>query len=72
MNTQPNVNFTAHLDPYVYQTLQAACGHVVTIETVRGNLRGVVADVAPDHVVLQIADSTFFIRIQQIVWVRPE
>lgn len=59
------------VDPYVYQTLQTVIGKMVTVETTRGSLRGKLCDVQPDHIVLQINSSMFFVRIQQIVWVFP-
>ncbi|PER90914.1 DUF2642 domain-containing protein, partial [Bacillus cereus] len=36
-------------NPYVYQTLQSVIGKYVVIETVRGNVRGQLKDVKPDH-----------------------
>jgi FKBP-type peptidyl-prolyl cis-trans isomerase 2 len=59
------------VDPYVVQTLQSVMGADVVIETTRGNVRGTVADVKPDHVVIDSSTSTFFVRIQQIVWIMP-
>lgn len=59
------------VDPYVYQTLQSVVQREVVIQTTQGNLRGVVANVLPDHVVLQAGNASFFVRIQQIVWVMP-
>ena len=55
-------------NPYVYQTLQSAIGKHVVIETVRGNVRGKLKDVKPDH--LLIEDTVpYIVRIQQIVWI---
>ncbi|ADC51852.1 MULTISPECIES: YuzF family protein [Alkalihalophilus] len=59
------------VDPYVVQTLQSVTGSEVVIETTRGNVRGTVANVLPDHVVIESSNSTFFVRIQQIVWIMP-
>jgi FKBP-type peptidyl-prolyl cis-trans isomerase 2 len=59
------------VDPYVVQTLQSVMGADVVIETTRGNVRGTVSDVKPDHVVIDSSSSTFFVRIQQIVWIMP-
>ncbi|MDC0759722.1 YuzF family protein [Brevibacillus porteri] len=59
------------IDPYLYQTLQSVIRREVAIQTTQGNVRGNVVDVLPDHVVLQTGGSTFFVRIQQIVWVMP-
>lgn len=60
------------VDPYVFQTLQSVIGKTLVIQTVRDSTRGVLKDVKPDHIVLQAGDSTFFIRIQQIVTIMPD
>ncbi|MGD6794562.1 YuzF family protein [Metabacillus indicus] len=60
------------VDPYVFQTLQTVIGKTLVIQTVRDSTRGVLKDVKPDHIVLQAGDSTFFIRIQQIVTIMPD
>ncbi|MEE6185187.1 YuzF family protein [Bacillus pretiosus] len=58
-------------NPYVYQTLQSVIGKHVVIETVRGNVRGKLKDVKPDH--LLIKDTLpYIVRIQQIVWIMPK
>ncbi|WP_226669464.1 YuzF family protein [Metabacillus litoralis] len=60
------------VEPYVYQTLQTLIGKFAVIQTVRDSLRGKVMDVKPDHIVVQVGDSTFFVRCQQIVSVMPD
>ncbi|WP_096199675.1 YuzF family protein [Bacillus sp. FJAT-45350] len=57
------------IDPYVYQTLQSVMGQDAVIETGRGGIRGKIMDVKPDHVVLQTNTATYYIRIQEIIWV---
>ncbi|SFA59662.1 Protein of unknown function [Anoxybacillus pushchinoensis] len=64
--------FMAFIDPYVYQTLQTIKGREVVIETVRGNIQGIIQDVKPDHIVLKSSDTLFFVRIQQITWIMPK
>lgn len=64
--------FMAFIDPYVYQTLQTIKGREVVIETVRGNMQGIIQDVKPDHIVLKSRDTLFFVRIQQIIWIMPK
>lgn len=64
--------FMAFIDPYVYQTLQTIKGREVVIETVRGNMQGIIQDVKPDHIVLKRSDTLFFVRIQQITWIMPK
>ncbi|SET00935.1 Protein of unknown function [Natronincola peptidivorans] len=71
-NRQP-IQYTTLVDPYVVETLRMIIGQSVVIETVRGNLQGIIADVMPDHVVVRSYDSDtiFYVRIQQIVHVMP-
>jgi ferredoxin-fold anticodon binding domain-containing protein len=56
------------IDPYVYHTLLQLVGRRLVIETGRGNHRGLLRDVKPDHVVLQVNGTDFFIRIEKINW----
>ncbi|WP_420850637.1 YuzF family protein [Paenibacillus lutrae] len=60
------------IDPYVYAALQTLIGTRIVVETVRGNNRGKLAQVKPDHIVVQEDGKQFFIRTAQIVWVMPE
>ncbi|MGE1033111.1 YuzF family protein [Bacillus sp. GKis3/1] len=61
-------NIVSMPNPYVYQTLQSVIGKQVVIETVRGNIRGKLKNVKPDH--LLIEDTVpYIVRIQQIVWI---
>jgi hypothetical protein len=60
------------IDPYVYQTLQTIIGKEIVVETVRGNVQGVLRDTKPDHIVVQNSDALFFVRIQQIIWIMPK
>jgi len=71
-NTQP-IKYTTLTEPYVVETLRMIIGRSVVIETVRGNLQGILADVKPDHVVVKSYDSdtVFYVRLQQIVHVMP-
>ncbi|KYQ03962.1 YuzF family protein [Bacillus cereus] len=59
------------LNPYVYQTLQSVIGKHVVIETVRGNIRGKLKDVNPDHLLIEDT-APYIVRIQQIVWIMPK
>ncbi len=58
-------------NPYVYQTLQSVIGKYVVIETVRGNVRGKLKDVKPDHLLIEDTVA-YIVRIQQIVWIMPK
>ncbi len=71
-NMQP-IQYTTLTDPYVVETLRTIIGKSVVIETVRGNLQGILADVKPDHVVVKSydKDTVFYVRLQQIVHVMP-
>jgi hypothetical protein len=68
MQSQPMFNF----EPFVYETLKSVMGKVLIVSTVRDTLRGRLMDVKPDHVVLNVGDETFFVRICQIVSVMPD
>jgi hypothetical protein len=59
-------------EPYVYLALYNLMGKRVVIDTTRGSVSGIVKDAKPDHVVIQEYDSTFFVRIREIVWFMPE
>ena len=60
------------VEPYVYAALRSLIGRRVVIDTSRGPVNGIVADAKPDHVVIQEHDSTFFVRISEIIWIMPE
>ncbi|ARK30809.1 YuzF family protein [Halalkalibacter krulwichiae] len=59
------------VDPFVFQTLQSVMGCHIVIQTTKGIVRGTVTDVKPDHVVISAHHHTFFVRIQEIVWIMP-
>ncbi|WP_456274430.1 YuzF family protein [Bacillus sp. AK031] len=61
-----------HFEPYVYETLQSVIGKILIVSTVQDTLRGRLMDVKPDHVVMNIGDETFFVRIAQIVSIMPD
>jgi len=65
------VKFMALYDPYVVQTLETVQGSNVVVQTCQGSIRGQLSDVKPDHVVIQSDGASFFIRIQQIIWIMP-
>ncbi|MBB5172841.1 YuzF family protein [Texcoconibacillus texcoconensis] len=66
------VQFVTHYDPYVVQTLQSQVGSELVVETTKGSIRGRLESVKPDHIVMQKEGATFFVRIQEIVWVMPK
>jgi hypothetical protein len=73
MQTPQPMQYTTLTDPYVVEVLCKILGRSVVIETVRGNLQGILSDVKPDHVVVRSydGDTVFYVRIQQIVHVMP-
>ncbi|MYL32063.1 DUF2642 domain-containing protein [Pontibacillus yanchengensis] len=68
MNTQ----LMTLVDPYVVHTLQSVVGNMLIVETTKDTIRGKLIEVKPDHIVLTAGDSTFFVRIQQIVTIMPD
>jgi hypothetical protein len=66
-----NNSLQSFYDPYVYQTLLTIVGQMVTVQTVRGSVRGSLKTVMPDHLVVESNETPFFIRTQQIIWVFP-
>ncbi|MFC0524438.1 YuzF family protein [Pontibacillus salicampi] len=63
--------FRSFYDPYVYKTLTSVIGSSVTVQTTQGSVRGTLTNVLPDHIVVEMNNTPFFIRTQQIVWVFP-
>jgi hypothetical protein len=66
-----NNNLLSFYDPYVYQTLATIVGKTVTVQTIRGSVRGSLKTVLPDHIVVESNGTPFFIRTHQIIWVFP-
>ncbi|WP_246943906.1 YuzF family protein [Bacillus pinisoli] len=60
------------VEPYVYAAATTLVGKRAVVETTRGNVSGVVMDAKPDHIVLQERESTFFVRLCEVVWIMPE
>ncbi|PPA69769.1 YuzF family protein [Jeotgalibacillus proteolyticus] len=69
--SQQTVQLTSMYDPYVYQTLSGVVGNNIVVQTIRGSLQGTLTSVLPDHIVIEINKTPFFIRTQQIIWVSP-
>lgn len=68
------IHYATLVEPYVLEALRMIIGRSVVIETVRGNLQGVLADVKPDHIVVKTydKDTVFYVRLQQIVHIMPD
>ncbi|WP_249872054.1 DUF2642 domain-containing protein [Oceanobacillus saliphilus] len=58
-----------HVDPYLYEMLRGCTGAYVVIQTIKDTVRGELAHVTPDHVVVVHSGYRFYVRIQQIIWV---
>lgn len=72
MHQMPQCIVVYPVDAYVVETLKSVIGKQVVLETTRGGISGCIADVKPDHVVLDTSHRNFFIRISEIVWIMPE
>ncbi|MEW9109600.1 MULTISPECIES: DUF2642 domain-containing protein [Bacillaceae] len=60
------------VEPFVYNAASSLVGKRAVIETSRGRISGSVIDVKPDHIALQERDSTFFVRLCEVVWIMPD
>ncbi|CAM4284633.1 YuzF family protein [Paenibacillus tarimensis] len=58
-------------DPYLYESLQPLSGKWVALDTPCGSLRGVLKSVMPDHIIVQVGEMPFYVRIQQLIWIYP-
>ncbi|WP_236560908.1 DUF2642 domain-containing protein [Pontibacillus sp. HMF3514] len=70
-NQWMNPQYTTVIDPFVVVRLQLLRGKNLIVETTKDTIRGELVEIQPDHAVLQIGDSLFFVRIQQIVSFMP-
>jgi hypothetical protein len=70
MNAWPP-DMSGWMEQYLFMALQSLEGRHVAVQTVRGSVRGRIASVQPDHVVVYSGGAPFLIRIEQIVWVVP-
>jgi hypothetical protein len=60
------------IEPFVYEALRSLIGKRAVLDTTRGSVSGIVVDARLDHVVIQEHDSTFYVRLREIVWIMPE
>ena len=66
---QSEVRMVSAFDPYFYQTLQSFLSKNIVILTTRNPLQGLLISVMPDHVVIEVSGTPFYVRVQEIVWV---
>lgn len=73
MNDKPQakVEFVSNFEGYVYQAAKGLKGKMIAVQTTRSTIQGKLAGVAPDHIVMDVSDTPFYIRTQQIVWISP-
>jgi hypothetical protein len=65
-----NLDWTIH-DPYTYQNLSNLEQQVIGVQTTQGSVRGVLKHVYPDHIIVEMGGTPFYIRTQEIVWFFP-
>ncbi|MBM7579027.1 YuzF family protein [Jeotgalibacillus terrae] len=70
MNSQ-ETTFVSNYDPFVYQAVNSLIGSMITVQTTKNPVQGMLTSAAPDHIVIEINKVPFFIRTQQIVWISP-
>ncbi len=58
-------------DPYVFESLKRLLNQSIAVQTIRGSLRGELKTVMPDHIVIHMGGSPFFVRTEQIIWIQP-
>ncbi|WP_260681938.1 YuzF family protein [Alkalicoccobacillus porphyridii] len=58
-------------DPYLYSAVSEYLNKLVEVQTTRGGVRGTLLDVQPDHLVIEMGGTPFFVRTQQIIWFFP-
>lgn len=56
-------------NPYLYETIQGFIGQSIAVQTGKNIQQGILTAVLPDHIVLEICRTPFFIRMEEIVWV---
>lgn len=68
MNGQQTATIVSSFDGHFFQTLQSLGGKNVVIQTTSNPLQGVLKTVMPDHVVIEVSGTPFYVRIQEIIW----
>ena len=73
MNDKPQatVEFVSHFEGYVYQVAKGLKDKMIAVQTTRSIVQGKLKGIAPDHLVIDVSGTPFYIRIQQIVWITP-
>ena len=63
------VEVVSIVDSYLYQRLLSFRNMNVVINTTKNPLQGLLSSVSPDHVVIEVSNTPFYVRIQEIVWI---
>lgn len=56
-------------NPYLYETLKMMIGQMIVVQTKKNIQQGHLTFILPDHIVIEINRTPFFIRMEEIVWV---
>lgn len=68
MNSQQTSTMVSSFDGYFYQTLHNATGRHIVLQTTKNPLQGMLKKTMPDHLVVEVNGTPFYVRIQEIVW----
>lgn len=68
MQEELPINVSTAFEPYLYQTLSQAIGCNIVIQTTKNPIQGCLKTVLPDHIVIEVHCTPFYIRIQEIIW----
>ncbi|MET3659699.1 YuzF family protein [Sporosarcina psychrophila] len=66
---QSEIKTVSVFDPYFYQTLLSFRLKNIVIQTTKNPIQGSLLTVMPDHVVIEVSNTPFYVRIQEIIWV---
>ena len=66
---QSEVGVVSIVDSYLYQRLLSFKNQHVVINTTKNPLQGLLHSVSPDHVVIEVKNTPFYVRIQEIIWI---
>ncbi len=59
-------------NPYLYETLKMMIGQAIVVQTEKNIQTGILLSILPDHIILEISRTPFFIQLEEIVWVTLE
>ncbi|WP_431027311.1 DUF2642 domain-containing protein [Lysinibacillus sp. LZ02] len=56
-------------NPYLFETVKGLMGQQIVVQTEKNIQQGVLTSVLPDHVVIEICKTPFFIRMDEVIWI---